>query len=100
MSSDEHDEFDALDPAELPHQEFQRVHQLMNVADATRPGKSFRYVAEPCEKHSVKPPGEQLWVEGSPVDPTTGLQQKKRDPNGFMHGCAACEANATVIQEG
>jgi len=85
---------------ELPHEQFQKLAVLMAPATGTIPGKSLRFVAEPCAKHRVNPPGEQLWKEGSPVDPETGLQAKDRDPNGFKHGCAACEANATVIEEG
>lgn len=97
MSSDEHE---VLGADEMPHQEFQKLKVLMTPAVAGIEGKSLRFVAEPCERHAKNPPGEQTWVEDSPVDPITGLQKKKRDPNGFVHGCAACEANATVIEEG
>lgn len=98
MSSDD-EAFELVGGESVPHQEFQKLHTMMNVASAQRPGKSFRYLAKPCSKHAANPPGEQTWVEDSPVDPVTGLQEKKRDPNGFMHGCKACEANATVIEE-
>lgn len=103
MSSDEHaidETYDALSAADIPHQEAQKIHSLLNVGTLNRPGGSYRFVAEPCAKHAKNPPGEQTWVEDSEQDPVTGLQQKKRDPNGFVHGCAECEANATVIKEG
>lgn len=83
-----------------PHQEFQVVNTLLTPAGTGRPGKSLRYVAEPCEKHAKTPPGAQEWVEDSPVDPATGLHAKKRDPNGFVHGCPDCESAAHVVEEG
>jgi hypothetical protein len=62
-------------------------------------GGSFRTISEPCEKHAAKPPGEQTFVEGSIVDPKTGLQPKLRDPNGFVHACADCQANHRIVEE-
>lgn len=85
--------------ADLPHMEAQRLGTLLSPAGPGMPGGSYRYVAEPCSKHAKDPPGEQSWGEGDP-DPVTGLPPKKRDPNGFVHGCPECEANATVIKEG
>jgi hypothetical protein len=101
MSSDEHADavFEAIGGDDLPHQEFQKLHTLLNVGTQQRPGKSFRFIAEPCDKHAANPPGAQTWKDGD-VDPVTGLAPKDRDPNGFQHGCKACEANATVIEEG
>lgn len=82
-----------------PHQDFQVLQVLANPADSRREGASLRFVAEPCEKHAKTATGEQTWVEDSPVDPITGLQAKKRDPNGFVHGCPDCEAAAHVVKE-
>ena len=96
MSSDE---FEALAAGDVPHEEAQKLHTLLNVAGPGRPGGSFRSIAEPCETHAKNPPGEQTWKDGDP-DPVTGLPPKDRDPNGFKHGCAKCEANATIQQEG
>lgn len=96
MSSDEHE---VLGADEMPHQEFQKLKVLLSPATSTIKGKSLRFIAEPCERHAKNPPGEQTWKDGDP-DPETGLAPKDRDPNGFKHGCAACEANATVIEEG
>lgn len=49
------------------------------------PALSVRHILEPCEKHGEKPPGEQSWNDDG---------TKKRDPNGYDHGCDDCRANA------
>lgn len=61
---------------------------------ATQPGDppplSIRYLHEPCAKHAEKIPGEQLWNDDG---------SKKRDPNGYDHACADCQANAEIRLE-
>lgn len=100
MSSEDEKRIEGLGDAELLHEEHQIVKVAGSPAATGRPGKSLRFVAEPCAEHAENPPGEQIWVEGGEPDPITDLPPKERDPNGFVHGCPACEANAHVVEEG
>lgn len=92
-----------------PHAEFQESMVAAHPANSRREGASLRFVAEPCAKHAEKPPGEQTWnddevlavdAEGNPI-PGAVIQPatKKRDPNGFVHGCPECESAAHVVKE-
>lgn len=91
-----------------PHAQFQETEVAANPASNRREGASLRFVAEPCAKHSEKPPGEQTWNDdaeyaldgdGNPTDVLVVPASKKRDPNGFVHGCPECESAAHVVKE-
>lgn len=90
MPTDEPHESQAAASQPMPA-EVAELHTLAHVATPSRPGKSFRHIAEPCEKHAAKPPGEQSWNDDG---------TKQRDPNGFDHGCPDCQAKFAIVEEG